>query len=278
MTSNTAETRSTDLVAESDRPRVVDLPGGSISYRLRGEGPLLVLVTTLSGTWMRQIPTLRKYFTVLTYDMRGFGDSVSTTGFPTNEEHADDLALLLDALGFPAGTVLGLSHGGLVSQWFAVRHPDRLTGLALVATFATPSDSTGQFLTMLYGFLERDDIGNFWEVLKTFLFSAANWTALTRWESGLRRAMFDQYTTASLRSIYGGALAHTSPAGLERISCPTLVVGGEKDMLFPPERTRELAERIPAAKMALLPAAHVPPVEIPKIFNDLVTDFFGGTR
>ncbi|WP_322770526.1 alpha/beta fold hydrolase [Frankia sp. Cr1] len=278
MTSDMAETPSTPLVAEIDHPRVAELPGGSISYRLRGEGPPLVLVTTLSGTWTRQIPMLRKHFTVLTYDMRGFGDSISTTGFPTNEEHADDLALLLDTLGIPAATVLGLSHGGLVSQWFAVRHPERLTGLALVATFATPSDSTLLFLTMLYGFLERDDIGNFWEVLKTFLFSAANWNVLTRWEDGLRRMMFDQYTTASLRSIYGGALAHTSPDGFDRISCPTLVVGGEKDMLFPPERTRELAERIPGAKMVLLSAAHVPPVEVPKAFNELVTDFFGGNR
>lgn len=256
----------------------VTVPGGSITYKLEGEGPLLVLLTTLSGTWLRQIPELSKHFTVLTYDMRGFGESPSQTGFPSNTEHADDLAAVLDALHFSDATVVGLSHGGLVGQHFAAKHADRLRGLSLVATFAKPRNSTLLFLRMLNGFLERDDLPNFWEVLKSFLFSSENANNLLRKETMLRKAMFDQYTTASLRSIYGQAVEHDSSPWLGAISCPTLVIGGQEDMLFPPAITTELAEWVPGSQLVMLPAAHVPPVEAPRQFNEAVTEFFGSAR
>lgn len=212
----------------------VSVKNGSISYRLRGEGPPMVLLSTLSGTWMRQLPVLVKHFTVITYDMRGFGSSPSESGFPSNEEHAEDLAALLDAAGMDKATVVGLSHGGLVGQHFAVRHPDRLSGLALVATFAKARKSTLLFLKMLYGFLERDDLENFWAVLKSFLFSAEGYEILVRREAALRQAMFNQYTAESLRNIYGQAISHDILAsGLNNVRCPVLVVGGEEDMLFP---------------------------------------------
>jgi 3-oxoadipate enol-lactonase len=257
----------------------VQLATGMINYRIRGTGPPLVLLTTLSGSWMRQVPKLQHRFTCITYDMRGFGESqTSQPGFPSNECHADDLAAVLDALGIDRAVVVGLSHGGLVGQHFAVRHPERIAGLALVATFAKATNSTALFLEMLYGFLERDDIANFWEVLKSFLFSEASKEVLRRREAAFRRAMFDQYTTASLRSIYGQAINHDSTAWLDAIRCPTLVVGGAEDMLFPPTITQRLADGIPNSKVELLPAAHLPPVEAPKDFNMLITDVFGGDQ
>ncbi|MYT09043.1 MULTISPECIES: alpha/beta fold hydrolase [Streptomyces] len=258
--------------------QTLELGNGAISYRTQGEGPPLVLVSTLAGTWIRQIPELSQHFSVITYDMRGFGDSPSSQGFPSNAEHADDLDRLLEELGIPRASVLGLSHGGLVAQHFALRHPHRVHRLALVATFGRPGSSTGIFLNMLNGFLDRDDLPNFWEVLKSFLFSAAGWERMTRMETHLRRAMFDQYTVAALRSIYGQAREHDLLAALGAIHSPTLVIGGAEDMLFPPSVTEALAAAIPGASLELLPAAHVPPVEAPLPFNKIVTEFFGAER
>lgn len=252
------------------------IENGQISYRVHGDGPPLVLLSTLSGSWMRQIPALKKRFTVIAYDMRGFGASPSASGFPSNQEHADDLAALLDTLGLDRAAVVGMSHGGMVGQHFAIRHPERLAGLALVATIAKARASTLLFLKMLYGFLERDDLENFWHVLRSFLFSAAGAEFLARRERPLREAMFNQYTPASLRSIYGQALEHdVLDAGLSGVRCPCMVVGGEEDMLFPPPMTRELAALLPESRTELLPAAHIPPIEAARQFNDLLIEFFG---
>lgn len=256
----------------------IDVPDGAIRFRVKGEGPPLVLLSTLSGTWMRQVPELARSFTVVTYDMRGFGESPSRTGFPTNAEHADDLATLLDGLDLPAATVVGLSHGGLVAQHFAAKYSDRLSGLGLVATFAAPHGPTLVLLRMLYGFLERDDLPNFWEVLKSFLFSAANAGFVLRREAALKQAMFDQYTVDSLRSIYRQAIEHDSRAWFGGLSCPTLVVGGAEDVLFPPVLTERLADLVPGSRRELLPAAHIPPVETPRLFNDLLRQTFGDQR
>ncbi|MBB5953852.1 3-oxoadipate enol-lactonase [Saccharothrix tamanrassetensis] len=256
----------------------IDLDGGGIGYRLRGNGPPLVLLATLAGSWMRQLPALSQHFTILTYDMRGFGDSPSDTGFPTNAQHADDLAALLDHLDIDRAVVIGMSHGGLVAQHFAAKHTDRLSGLGLVATFAAPHGPTQLLLRMLNGFLERDDLPGFWEVLKSMLFSAAGAPAMLRREAALRRAMFDQYDVAALSSIYTQALEHDSRTWLAGLRCPTLVVGGAEDILFPPVLTEGLAGLVPGARTELLPAAHIPPVEAPQQFNELVVEVFGGTR
>jgi 3-oxoadipate enol-lactonase len=254
---------------------LIEVDGGRISHRMRGSGPPLVLLATLQGSWMRQVSALSKDFTVLTYDMRGFGDSPSETGFPTNAQHADDLAAVLDHLGIAEAAVVGMSHGGLVAQHFAAKHAERLTGLGLIATFAAAHGPTSLLLRMLNGFLERGDLPGFWEVLKSMLFSAAGAPTLLRRETALRQAMFDQYDVAALSSIYTQAIEHDSSTWFGGVTCPTLVVGGAEDILFPPVLTERLAALVPGARLELLPAAHIPPVEAPLVFNELVTEVFG---
>lgn len=253
----------------------VELGNGEIRYRLAGEGPVLVLLSTIAGTWVRQLPALSKEFTVLSYDVRGYGQSPSAAGYPSNEEHADDLAELTEKLGFPRVSVVGLSQGGMIAQHFAVRHPGRLNGLGLVATHAKARNSTKLFLQMLIGFLERDDLQNFWEVLKAFLFSADNAERVLAREAALRESIFNQYTTESLHVIYDQVMLHDSTPWLGDIRSPTLVVAGQEDMLYGPPIASEIASLVPGARLELLPAAHVPPVETPRLFNDLIVDFFG---
>ncbi|MGW5456625.1 alpha/beta fold hydrolase [Nocardia sp. NPDC003979] len=257
----------------------VHLTTGTIRYRLKGNGgPPLVLLSTLMGSWLRQVPILSRHFSVLTYDMRGFGNSPSSAGYPTNAQHADDLVGVLDHLSIKRAIVVGMSHGGLVAQHFAARHPGRLSGLGLVATFAAPHGPTSMLLQMLNGFLERGDLPGFWEVLKSLLFSASGAPTMLRHETTLRRAMFDQYDVSALSSIYGQALEHDSREWLGKLVCPTMVVGGAEDILFPPVLTHALADLLPGARTELLPAAHIPPVEAAKPFNQLVIDTFGVRR
>ena len=252
----------------------IQITKGTIQYSIRGDGPPLILLTTIAGTWTAQLP-LSKHFTVLKYDLRGFGGSTSDRGFPTNEEHADDLAELLDKLEIPQTNLIGLSQGGMVSQYFAVRHPDRLLKLGLVATHAKVKDSTMLFLRMLLGFLQRDDVTNFWEVLKAFLFSAQHADTVLRREEALQHAVMTRYTAKSLRNIYEQVMVHDSTEWLHKIRCPTLVIAGKDDLLYGEPIATEISKRIPGARLEMLPAAHVPPVEIPDVFNNLVMEFFG---
>lgn len=253
----------------------LELRSGQIRYSLVGEGTPLCLVSTVAGTWHGQLRTLSKQYQVLTYDMRGFGGSASPgRALPGNDEHADDLAEIIAAAGLSRPPiVVGLSHGGLVAQRFALRHPDQLSGLILVATFARLSGSALLFIKMLYEFLEEDNVELFWRVLKRFLCSERNWSRVMGREDMLRAAIFNRYDAVGLRAIYRSALEHDLAEPLGGVRCPTLVIGGREDMLFPAWLTQALSERIPGAELALLPTAHIPPLEEPEQFNQLVTSF-----
>lgn len=270
---NTSLNDIESISVEPLRCGFIPVEGGEIFYTLQGKGPLLCLMCTLSGTWAAQVKMLREQFTVLTYDMRGFGRSPSARGYPTNPEHAQDLAVILDALGFNRVILVGLSHGGIIAQYFALRFPQRLQALVLVATLAKAHGPTKLFLGMLRDFLQQQNGDAFWQVLRTFLISERNWDRVMSREKMLRRLMFNQFTVGCLENIYSGALQHDLLSRLGEISCPSLVVGGEEDMLFPAKLTREIAASIPSSRLALLPTAHVPPVEAPEEFNALLSRF-----
>jgi 3-oxoadipate enol-lactonase len=225
----------------------VDIGQGVIHYALRGEGPVVCLASTLSGSWLNQARLLRREYTVLT--------------------------LVLDHLRLDKIVLVGLSHGGSVAQHFAVNYPEYLRGLVIVSSLAKASGSTFILLNLLHGFLKRGDIETFWEVLKAFLFSEKNFSRVPQDENDLKRLMFNQYTCESLEQIYACSLKHDTREFLPQIKIPTMVVGGNEDILFPPPITDEIAALIPGAQKRLLETAHLPPIEDPRGFHSILKEF-----
>jgi pimeloyl-ACP methyl ester carboxylesterase len=117
--------------------------GTSLHTEERGDGPPLLLVhgagedsTMLTG----QAEALAAAgYRVITYDRRGTGAS-GRDAWPGNgaDQHADDAAALLEALGAAPATVLGVSSGGVVALALAARHPD-----AVVRTIAWEPPASG---------------------------------------------------------------------------------------------------------------------------------------
>lgn len=121
---------------------IVNLRDGTkLAFRLvKGAGQdRCVLVHSLCMTgsfWDRVIPYLLDAGDVLVYDCRGHGRSGKPKGSQPVERHADDLADLLDAVGWRKAVVAGASMGGCISLAFAARHPQRVSGLGLIDTTA----------------------------------------------------------------------------------------------------------------------------------------------
>jgi pimeloyl-ACP methyl ester carboxylesterase len=108
----------------------LDVPGGRVYYEVRGSGPLLLVI----GQPMTSAPfgpladLLAEDHTVVTYDPHGLGASTVTdpTLDVTPEIEADDLALLVDAVGGGPADVFGSSGGAVAGLALAARHPDKL--------------------------------------------------------------------------------------------------------------------------------------------------------
>ena len=113
--------------------------GTKLAYRLtKGNGNgRVVLIHSLAmdgSFWDRVTPLLKDHADVLVYDCRGHGRSDKPDGRYTVELFADDLADLLDRVGWRAATVCGASMGGTVAIAFAAAYPDRVQALGLFDT------------------------------------------------------------------------------------------------------------------------------------------------
>src|SRR5512140_2859095 len=84
--------------------------------------------------WQPQVDRFKDDYTLLTYDIRGHGESDPGDGQYSIELFVDDLFALLDHLGFTQVVLVGLSMGGYIALRAAERDPRRFKGLALCDT------------------------------------------------------------------------------------------------------------------------------------------------
>ena len=125
--------------AEVMTETAVTRDGTKLAYRLtkgNGKGRVaLIHSLAMDGSfWDRVAPLLKDHADVLVYDCRGHGQSDKPNGPYTVELFADDLADLLDHVGWRSATVCGASMGGSIAIAFAAAYPDRVDSLGLFDT------------------------------------------------------------------------------------------------------------------------------------------------
>ncbi|MFC1921563.1 alpha/beta fold hydrolase, partial [Chloroflexota bacterium] len=107
-------------------------------YEITGEGTPLVLIPGMGmsmNLWIPQVEPFSKHFKVITYDVRGHGDSGSSDDKYSIKLFASDLKALLDTLGISKTHICGLSMGGLIAQQYAIDYPDMVDRLIIVGAF-----------------------------------------------------------------------------------------------------------------------------------------------
>ena len=164
----------------------------------------------------------------------------------------------------------GLSLGGATAMWLAANAPERINGLVLGCTSARFGEPDG--------WLDRAAI-----VRDKGLEAIAD-TVLERWftprfarERPEVPARFRELLLTTPREGYAGcceALAGWDfRDGLGQIEAPTLVIAGSEDTAAPADHGRLIADRIPNARLVVLPgAAHLGNVEPAETFSNLVTE------
>src|SRR5579883_712376 len=111
--------------------------GARLRYEATGSGPPLVFVHGAGGNrliWFQQVPYFARSFTVLTYDQRGWGESLQPPDGSAGSAFVDDLLGLLDDLGIDAAHLVAHSMGGWTALGLAHRHPERVRSLTLCGT------------------------------------------------------------------------------------------------------------------------------------------------
>lgn len=218
--------------------------------------------------WDRVVDELWFNVDVTAVDFRGLGESELLASPPSIDDHADDLAALLDALAIERAVVCGLSMGGYVALAFAVRHPGRLQGLALADTrAAADSPAQRQARDAAIARIAREGTAAYLDELLPRLCAPSATAALA-----------EALSLARLQPPMGvaGALAALRDrpdrsAQLATLSTPTTVLVGSEDATTPPAEARQLAAAIRGAEVVELPGAgHLSALESPRRFAEVL--------
>lgn len=255
--------------------------GINIYYEVHGEGPNLALI---EGTgydlwmWYRQLPEFSRHFRVLVYDNRGVGRSDKPAGPYSHSENAADLAGLLDHLGWDRTHVLGVSMGGFIAQEFALGYPNRLDKLVLVATAFGGPNMVPVPVEAIRAMTPDPTLSPEAKIRQAMphAFSDPSWVETHADEFDQMVAWRLQYPPtpeSALAQIMAGTTFNTE-SRLGEIRAPTLIISGTEDKVVPPGNATLLADRIPHARVDLIPGAgHLVTIEAADQFNRDVISF-----
>lgn len=221
--------------------------------------------------WDRQVPELAKQWRVFRFDLPGHGGAPA---YPVGavDEIATRLLATLDALGVQRFGYAGCALGGAIGLELALRHPERIASLTLIA--ASPRFGTA------------DEFRQRGVIVRTNGLDPIARTSPDRWFTGgfaAAQPAITEWAVQMVRTTDPGcyisaceALASFDVrAELARVGVPTLVLVGSEDRVTGPAEARTLVAGIPDARLAVVPgASHLVPVEQPAAVTDLLVRHF----
>jgi pimeloyl-ACP methyl ester carboxylesterase len=224
--------------------------GFKMYYETYGKGEPLLIIHGNGGSinnFLYQIPYFSQKYQVIVADSRSQGKSVDHSDSLSYGMMADDLNALLDSLHLKSCYVIGWSDGAINGLLLAIQHPGKIKKLAITGTNLWADTSAVDpfiynYMTYLYDSLRQQTP-----------------TPELKNEIKLLKVLGDIPLSVEL---------------LHQVKCPTLVIGGDHDVIRP-KHTLLIAQAIPRSYLWIIPdAGHSTPIMFRDQFNKTVSDFF----
>lgn len=189
--------------------------------------------------------TLAADFTVYVFSRR-----VDLLSGMTTRDMAEDQNRAMKVLGLSQVSVVGVSQGGMIAQWLAIDHPERVSRLILTVTPSRPNPTVQE---VIGGWLEMAEVGDY----KGIMIDTAEHSHTGERLQKTRRMYqllgndgkpksFDRFMIQAKSCI-----THDAYDELHRITCPTLVVGGTDDRIVTGKAAVEIADKIPGSRLKM---------------------------
>jgi len=254
-----------------------------------GDGPPLIFIHGLSGcwqNWLEQIPHFARDHRVIAVDLPGFGQSEMPAEDISISGYADTIDALMAKLDIDAARIVGNSMGGFIGAELAIQHPARVERLVLVAAAGLSIESIRT--ERKTGLRHRAENVVFFSL--GHLASRSHQVALRARLRGALLLLVAAHPTKlpgplAAQQVLGSGKPGFSDAldamcryplrdRLEKISCPTLILWGDKDRLVPLKDAAIFEKLIPdSRKIVYEDTGHVSMMERPARVNDDVRSF-----
>jgi pimeloyl-ACP methyl ester carboxylesterase len=225
----------------SPEERTVHINEADLFYRIRGDGPPLLLLHGYLGSsamWDPYLDELARHFRLIVPDLRGHGRSTNPLSEFTHRQAALDIYALLDSLGIECTRAIGASTGGMTLLHMATQQPQRIEAMVVIGA------------TTYYP-----------ERARTLIRAATTPSGRAKRMEEMRRLhpggnaqierLFQHFS--QFADSYDDM--NFTPPYLATITASTLIIHGDRDEYFPVGIAVEMYEAIPNSSLWIVPQA-----------------------
>lgn len=260
----------------------ITVNGISMNYEITGNGKWLTLIHGAGDNldmWWNQVPAFSTNYHLLTYDVRGYGQTETPSEGYSMDILVEDLYRLLQALGINETHVLGYSMGGRVAIGLTVAHPELVKALICANSPLVPLQRNAEQMKEMARLreqrmkaTERQGLEPAMQDFTTMVFSPG-------WPEK-HQDVIEHYKKIRLRNdpkanaiAMRAMIINETPPDVSRIKCPTLIIGGEHDGLMGAEIVKAGQALVSGSQLQIMPTGHAAAIEMPDEFNTTVLKF-----
>jgi pimeloyl-ACP methyl ester carboxylesterase len=280
--------------------RFMDLNGLKTHYKTAGGGETLILLlhgfSSSTFSWRDVLQPLAAFGTVVAYDRPGFGLTERPLGDELRnwpganpygpDAQADQVAALIEALGFEKAILVGNSAGGTIAMHAYLRHPERVQGIIFVDPAIYRGGGAQGWLRPLLGIRPLGRLG---QLISRSLAAQGDRLIKLAWHDPAKvtPAVLAGYRKPLQVENWDRALWEFTLAGrdlklgerVKDMKVPVLVITGDDDRIVPTADSIRLASELPNAELVVIPSCgHLPQEECPWPFLEAATRFMSQQR
>jgi 3-oxoadipate enol-lactonase len=227
-----------------------------------------------SKMWLPQLEFFKDKFRIITYDVRGLGESKSSNNQFTMEKYANDFLSVIGHLGLEKVFACGLSMGGYILLRSFIKQPAKFKSIILADTRAERDDDTG--LINRSNVISNITDGKRNEFVSEFIAKLINKKSYE--DLNIRNFLEKIIEENSNDGICGAQLALGTRTNtvdyLKTFNVPALIMVGEDDILTPPSCAETMNKLIAGSELNIIKnSGHLSNIENPEAFNSCLMDF-----
>ena len=230
-----------------------------------GDGLQTVKGTALPMAWMYRI--FARDFTVYMFSRKADLPQGHST-----RDMAQDLWEAMDVLHIERAHILGVSMGGMIAQWLAIDHPEKVDRLVLAVTASRPNEVLTASIEEWMNQARNNDHRSLMDSNMRKIYSEG-YCRQNGWMIPLLGVLTKPKSYERFLTQAEACLTHDAFSHLSGIHAPVLIIGGQQDKALGPEASMEMAGQIPEAQLKMYPQWGHGLYEEAKDFNQLVYDF-----
>src|SRR6188768_114808 len=253
----------------------------TVSYSDHGpdDAPVIIFIHGFplnKSMWNIQVETLKENYRVITYDIRGHGNSDAGIDEFFIELFVIDLLRLMEKLKIEKSILCGLSLGGYIALNAVLKHPDRFDGLILNDTqcIADTPEIKENRCNVIISIKEKGVEQYADEIIKN-LFAPESFTKKKNVIDAVREMIISTPKQSLCNTLHALAERKETCNELHEINIPVLIMVGKEDKITPIAAARQMHELILNSKLEIIQhAGHLSNLENPTEFNAHLVNFF----